>query len=143
MCMKLCRTVLPFLLMLAVAKGAETPRSPQQPQPRLRLDPQTRAAATEISDERSSGEPRPSSEVPVMLQRLVVKETIPLPIRRPAVEDPTGSFSPLDGGRLLRRDVGGMRVEVGIWPSIELFEEEARFKPTKTRISFDFLRIKW
>jgi hypothetical protein len=78
-----------------------------------------------------------------MLERMEVKEAAPFPKRRPAVEDPSGKFSPASGGRLLRRDVGGVRFEVGIWPNIELFEEEARFKPTKIPIQFDFLRIKW
>ena len=78
-----------------------------------------------------------------MLQRLVVKERGAIPLRRPAVDDPVGEFSPLRGGRYLRRDIGKFRVEAGLWPSIELFEEEARFKPMKVPIHMDFLRIKW
>lgn len=74
---------------------------------------------------------------------MVVKDSVIFRDRPPTVEDPAGKFSPLSGGRLLRRDAGGVRFEVGIWPHIDLFEEESRFKPTKTLIQFDFLRIKF
>ena len=108
------------------------------PQPRVRLDPNRQTAVTTpVEVEKKTG------ETPYMLERMVVKERSALPSRPPAVEDPTEMFSPLKGGRMLRRDAGPFRFEAGLWPHIELFDEEARFQPTKTRIDLDFLRIKW
>jgi hypothetical protein len=131
--------LLTCLALVTEAVGAETRSSSAVPQRRVRLDPAIYAAASETPEERKNAPNTP----PIMLQRLVVKERSPLPERRPAVEDPKGAFSPLRGGRILQGDVGGLRMEVGIWPTIELFDEEARFKPAQTRIRFDFLRIKW
>lgn len=126
------------MLSICVAVGAETRSGTPAPQPRVRLDPATRAAVVVPQNETGS-----ASDVPVMLDRFVVKDRRELPIQRPTVEDPTGEFSPLKGGRLLRRDVGGVRVEVGLWPWIELFERESRYKDSRTHVKMDFLRIKW
>ena len=130
------------VLILCVASAQEKPPSPTIPQPRVKLDPTRQRPVTRPAGSEQTEQTKESS-VPIMLERMEVKEAAPVPMRRPAVDDPSGEFSPLSGGRLLRRDVGGVRFEVGIWPNIELFEEEARFKPTKIPIQFDFLRIKW
>ena len=126
------------VLFVCVAVGEETRSSSPVPQPRVRLDPVTRAAVVVPQNETGN-----ASDVPIMLDRFVVKDRRELPIQRPTVEDPAGEFSPLKGGRLLRRDVGGVRVEVGLWPWIELFEKESRFKDSRTHVKMDFLRIKW
>lgn len=133
----LLAAMLSALVMEGVAAEPTSP-APLKPQPRVRLDPSRQVAVTRpVESEKKIG------ETPYMLERMVVKERSALPSRPPAVEDPTDPFSILKGGRMLRRDAGAFRFEAGIWPHIELFEEEARFKPTKTRIDFDFLRIKW
>lgn len=108
------------------------------PQPRLRLDP-ARMAAVSVPVAPAATE----AAAPLMMDRLIVKERSAVPQRRREVEDPVGTFSPLGGGRLLRRDGRGLRFEAGIWPTIEVFEDEARFKESKTLIRFDFLRLKW
>lgn len=33
-------------------------------------------------------------------------------------------------------------ISIGLWRAPELFEDEARFKPMKTRAEFDLVRIK-
>lgn len=133
----LLAAMLSALVMDGVAAESASPAA-LKPQPRVRLDPSRQVAVTRpVEVEKKTG------DIPYMLERMVVKERSALPSRPPAVEDPTDSFSILKGGRMLRRDAGPFRFEAGIWPHIELFEEEARFKPTKTRIDFDFLRIKW
>jgi len=129
---------LAFLVLTDGAAGAETRSATMAPQPRPRLDPALQATVPPPTIQS-----RKPSDPPYMLERLIVKERPAIPIRPPAVQDPKGEFSPIDGGRLWRKDRGAFRMEAGIWPSIELFEEEARFRPTKTRIDFDFLRIKW
>ena len=125
------------LLSIGVAVAQNPSSSSVRPQPRPRLDP-ARQAAVSMPVAQSKSE----SEV-LVLDRMVVKDSPIFRQRPPAVEDPVGKFSPMSGGRFLRRDVGGFRFEVGIWPSIDLFAEEARFKPTKIPVQFDFLRIKF
>ena len=108
------------------------------PQPRLRLDP-TRQAAVSMP----ATEPKKSTGAPYMLERLVVKDRLESPIRQPAVVDTTEPFSPFKGGRFLRYDRGKVRVEVGLWTNIDIFDEEARFAGQKTKALFDFVRLKW
>jgi hypothetical protein len=136
--MKLHFVGLLSLLLLFSASAQDKPADSVRPQPRVRLDPSRQKAV-----ERPAAGTKKESNVPVMLERLVVKEAAPLPMRRPAVEDPQGEFSPAGGGRLLQRDVGGLTLEAGIWPHIELFEDEARSKGMKVPVEFDFLRLKF
>ena len=138
--MKLLSPAVISLLLIGMVIAGGTRLSAAMPQPRPRLDPARQAAVTTPAPKE---EKKTEAEAPVMMDRLVVKEHGSIPTHPPAVEDPTGEFSPLKGGRTLRRDVGNLRIEAGIWPHIELFEDEARFKPTKTRVDLDFLRIKF
>jgi hypothetical protein len=132
-------TVACFLLAACGAiRGEEKAASPS-PQPRLRLDAARQAAVPE--PEKSAEEKKPA-DVPYMLDRLIVKQRAER-LRQRAITDPTGPFDPFRGGRFLRRDIGAFRVELGIWPNIDIFEEEARFAPQKTKALFDFVRVKW
>jgi hypothetical protein len=138
--MKLLCVGVVSLLTMSVATAQDQPSSTVRPQPRLRLDPARQAAVTLPA----APADQEKSDRPVhVLDRLVVKDSAVFRERPRAVEDPTGKFSPLSGGRFLRRDLGGLRVEAGIWPYIDLFEEEARFQPTQMLIRFDLLRIKF
>ena len=128
------------LFALCVAPAAIERSSSPLPQPRVRLDPATRAAIPE--PERRPEEPSATASA-VLMERLVVKERRALPLREPAVEDPTGAFSPTRGGRLIRKDAGRFRAEVGLWPWIDIFGEEARFAPQSTRAAVDVVRVKW
>jgi hypothetical protein len=102
------------------------------------LDPSVQTAV-----ERPAKEEKKAGEIPYMLERLVVKERAELPLRRRAVEDPTGPFGPFSGGRFYRRDSGPVRIELGLWPNIDIFDEEARFAGQKTKAEFDVVRVKW
>lgn len=135
--MKLLCVSVVSLLSIGVATAQDQPTATVRPQPRLRLDPARQAAVS------MPVEPAKSEAKVFVLDRLVVKDRAIFRERPPAVEDPVGKFSPLSGGRFLRRDAGGVRFEVGIWPHIDLFEEESRFQPTKVLIQFDLLRIKF
>jgi hypothetical protein len=140
--MKLLPLGLLSVLTICAAYAAETRSVVTQPQPRPRLDPARQTAVSTPVPEPATEETKEDS-VSMVLDRLVVKDRAVPTGRPPAVEDPVGKFTPLKGGRLLRRDFGGLRIDAGLWPSIELFEDEARFKPTRTQITLDFLRIKW
>lgn len=126
--------------LVGLIGAAERRPSTLTPQPRVRLDPATRSAIPEPV--RRSPEPATAGS-PYLLERLVVKERSVLPLRPPAVEDPTGRFTPVRGGRFTQQEVGPVRVEIGVWPWIDLFAEEARFADQVTRVSVDVVRMKW
>lgn len=128
------------VVAVCVATAAIERSSSPLPQPRVRLDPATRSAIPE--PERRPEEPSAPARV-ILMERLVVKERSALPLREPAVEDPTGAFSATRGGRFMRRDAGRFRAEVGLWPWINIFGEEARFAPQATRVGVDVVRVKW
>ena len=130
-------TTLLGVMVLAASAQEKGPDS-TQPQPRVRLDPSRQKAIT-----RPVAEEKKESDVPLMLERMDVKEAAPVPMHRPAVEDPSGELSFKNGGRVWRRDAGAFRMEAGIWPHIDLFDDEARFKPMKVPLEFDFLRIRF
>ena len=123
--------------MLNLAHAAEPGVSSATPQPRVRLDPATRAAVAEPATREIST----SSNDAGVLDRYVVRGRSLLLRRNP--QEPEGAFTPANGGHFFQHDLGGLRVEVGLWTTIDLFDEEARFKPQKTKFSFDFLRIRW
>ena len=136
--MKLLSVWMMSALLVCVASGEESRSEGTSPQPRPRLDAARQTAvATPVNETKEEAAPV------LLLEKLVVKDRSALPTRPPTVEDPVGEFGPLKGGRYLRRDAGPFRFEAGVWPSINLFEEESRFKPAKVLIEFDFLRIKF
>lgn len=125
-----------LLLFLAnVALAAEP--SHAFPQPRVRLDPATRSAIPEPTPEAQDA----TASAPVMMEKYVVKGRA-FTLRRNQQET-EGTFTPADGGRFLSKDVGPLRVEVGLWTHIDIFDEEARFAGQKTGAKFDLLRIRW
>ncbi|MEO7600161.1 MAG: hypothetical protein ABIV50_14590 [Opitutus sp.] len=135
--MKRVSTGLALMVLVSTGFAADVGPAPAAPLPRAKLDPAT------LPTVRPPRTDDVATNDPIALEKMVVRQR-PLPIGpRRAVEDSTGRFTPMDGGRFYRRDAGPFRFEAGIWPTIELFDEEARFKGTQTKISFDFLRIKW
>lgn len=136
--MKLLTAGMISMLSMYAVNAAELRAGAATPQPRPRLDP-TRQVAVSTPVAEPKQEPHPA----FMLERIIVKERSLSTGRPPAVEDPTGAFTPTGGGRFLRREAGPFRFEAGLWPSIDLFPEESRFQPTKVLIEFDFLRIKF
>jgi hypothetical protein len=136
--MKLLTAGMISVLAICAANAAAPRAESAVPQPRPRLDPTRQTAVpTPVAEE------KPDSNPALVLDRLVVKEQSVLRERPPAVEDPKGEFSPTGGGRFLRRDAGPIRVEAGVWPAIDLFAEESRFKPTKVLVELDLVRIKF
>ena len=130
-------TGLALFLFASAAIDAVAASAASTPLPRAKLDP---ANLPTVPPPKADD---PVTSDPIALERMVVRQrALDLGPRR-EVEDPTGKFSPMNGGRFYRRDAGPFRFEAGIWPTIDLFPEESRFKGTKTHVSFDFLRLKW
>lgn len=126
------------VLLILVAVFRVSAEAQPAPLPRVKLDP---TVLPTVRPPRTD-EPAATND-PIALEKMVVRQrALDLGPRR-AVEDATGKFTPINGGRFYRRDAGPFRFEAGIWPTIDLFPEEARFKESATHVSFDFLRLKW
>lgn len=130
-----------LLLLLAFARGfAADPGAPARPQPRLRLDPSTKAAVVmPAAEPGKSTAPAPS----LLMERFVVKDKAltHLLLRPPAVQDPKGKFTPQGGGRFYGRDAGAFRIEFGLWPHLDIMADDAGF--SGSHLGTDFVRIKW
>lgn len=75
-----------------------------------------------------------------MMDRVVVG-TSPLPARR--VEPEPQRFTLLSGGPVAQEKIGRFPVALGLWSATDVFSEEARFKPQKTRADFEVVRVQW
>lgn len=130
------KRVLLFALALpAMALAAEGART--APSPRIRLDAMGRAAASApVTDVEAA--PR---EGVTVLQPVVVREkTLG---SGPTQPPPPEKFSALEGGTMLRRDVGGVRLEVGLWPHASLIPWEPSTRPPGSLFRAAFLSVSW
>lgn len=109
------------------------------PQPRVRLHREA-AGATAKVEEKS---PPAADDSIVVAENYVVRDSkLPSP-PRPLREETRRSFSPREGGPLLRKTTSsGFDASFGVWRHVDLFGEEAFFKPQATRAEFDVVRVK-
>lgn len=107
------------------------------PQPRVRLHREASVAVARLEEETAATE-----NAAVVLEKFVVRD-FKLPSGpRPLQEEKRSSFSLLKGGPLMEKRTKFSDVSIGVWRTAEMFEEEARFKPMKTRAEFDLVRIR-
>jgi hypothetical protein len=125
------------------------------PQPRMRLDPVTRAAVAEqaakvaaeataraTQDENGAAEAGDAS--PILLGKFVVREQGTGPREAPKQETFEGRFSPLKGGRLWSGKLGGAKAEIGFWSSLEFTKVGSSvMREDGPRLRVDMLRMKW
>ena len=130
-------SVVVVVAMSAIGSAQES-RSTASPQPRIRLDPVARSAIPEPAKVNGTE----SREV-VQLSPFVVKST-PLLSTGPEQEPrPTGPFSLLSGGWLVRKKVGGFDVQVGAWPYENIFWKVDSFVSERKHVVTEFVRISW
>lgn len=117
------------------------------PQPRLKLDPVTRAAVAEqaakVADAAAlaaKGATVAGDASPILLGKYVVREHGTGAREAPKQETFEGRFSPLKGGRILR----GKRYDLGFWPSLEFTKVAGTaMREGGPRLNVDLLRVKW
>lgn len=134
--MKLCRlSSLVLVVAAATTYAADRPPERLEPQPRVRLI-QTPVGA--VAQKQPVVTPGP----PVMLQKVEVSEK-KLP-QNPSDETPSDpkEFSLAGGGTLFIGELRGAPAAVGLWPRYDLFWKDARFKPQKTRVDIEVVRVK-
>lgn len=141
--MKAALSVLVFFglgLFAAAAEGSSA--ATVVPQPRIRL--QLTSAGTAIRVESAAaGTAETTPESPAMMEKLVVTGTKVRATPRPFVPEDRTSFSFLKGGPLVKKNLGGATLEIGMWTWVDIFAEDARFKGAPARAQFDFVRLKW
>jgi hypothetical protein len=132
--------MLGFALAATAASGEEKRVAVASPQPRLRLDPATRAV---VVVEPVRVETKSAETNAVTMDKFVVKGR-PLLMQGPAPLPPvTGKFTLLSGGVMSERELGALKLELGAWVMEDIIPDEAKFKAQKTRADFGFLRISW
>jgi len=138
----LMKPALPTLFWLSLAAGAfaadDTPINPSVPQPRPRLV-QTVAGATPQVEPAA---PQATPPTFVMTKFVVRESPVPGGVPQPLSPEPK-AFSFLNGGPLYTGKLGSLPFEAGVWTPIDIMPETAKFRPQKTQVEFDFLRLKF
>lgn len=146
------RPILLLLVWLPCMAAAEETRA--TPQPRMRLDPVTRAAVTEqaakvaaaaVAANVAQAETADTADAsPILMNKFVVKERGTGPLEAPKQETFEGRFTPWKGGRLKEGKLGGANYEVGFWPSLEFTKLASNaMREGGPRLRVDLLRMKW
>lgn len=131
-----------FLLAAVLLVGptfAEDSRRPAVPQPRVRLDPNTRTAVPATRSE----ERKPAAADVVAMSPMVVRSTVIAAEDPQQVPQPPGPFSLLEGGWISRRGTNGVRLEVGMWPYRNILWKNDRFKSDLKHVGTEFVRVTW
>lgn len=135
------------MAVLPVAVTVAQEKSSASPQPRVRLDPQTRTAIAEPETSATAGAPTGRTAAPVVLMdRYVVKGKYEVPLGPAPLTQATGPFTWSGGGRFFQKNVGAAQVEVGLWPYVSIFADDERFKSGPAGPGFgkwDLVHIKW
>jgi hypothetical protein len=137
--MKTFYTIILAAVMASSASAEEGRSQPAIPLPRVRLDPTRRAAIAEPK-KRDTGE---SSDGAVAMSPFIVRSTRISAEGREQDRLPTGPVSMLSGGWIYRKDNGGTRMEVGVWPYQNILWKNDRFKPDLKHVGTEFVRVSW
>jgi hypothetical protein len=136
-----------YIIFLALFSSAavaeEKPQTKVMPQPRVRLDPVSRAAViipkSEAKTETTGGA--------IVMDKVIVKEQGSVPNEPSHPEEYKGSLSASDGGYVLRGSLDKARWEIGVWSWVPwtdvMWEDLKKFPKPKTRIDVDVVRIHW
>jgi hypothetical protein len=129
-----------LLLAFAVTAGgfAEERRPDVVPKPRVRLDPLTQTA---IAEPTAASQPSAAPAV-VSMSPFIVRATPAGPTEPEQPKQNEGKFSLRNGGRIAGKDLGPVRVEVGVWPYIDVIQHDG-FKADKNHVGVDLLRVFW
>ncbi len=107
------------------------------PQPRVRLHREASGATATVEQKAAAPE-----DTVVVAKKYVVRDAkLPSP-PGPLRDEARSSFSLREGGPLFVKSTERFQRSIGLWRHVELFGEEARFKPQETHAEFDLLRAK-
>jgi hypothetical protein len=131
--------ILSVAILMSSAAVAEESRAPSAvPQPRVRLDPNSRTAISAPKKAENG-----SSASLVVMSPIVVKSTVIAAEDPQQEKQPEGPFSPLHGGRVARKTIDGLQVEIGAWPYRNILWKSDRFKSDMKHVGTELLRVSW
>lgn len=138
--MKVVTPVVFVLALTACAFAAEEKRADSvTPQSRVRLALTPEGAVAQVE---KPAKPEANAGT-VMMDKVVVTDSKLAGVPLRAQEPEPKKFSLLRGGPMVEGRIGSLPFAAGLWAYDDLFKEDAKFRPQKTRADFDFLRIKW
>ena len=59
------------------------------------------------------------------------------------VEPEPTTFSVTGGGPILTGKIGALPFAIGLWPWVDVMADDAKFKPARSRIDIEIVRIRW
>lgn len=139
--MKIVRSTLFCLVLIAGIFAAQEKRAgAAAPQPRVRLMPTPKGTVARVEKPAIS---EPGTGTVLMEKMVVTGSRLSSPTGTAPQEPDSKHFSLRRGGPMIEGKIGTLPFAAGLWASDELFKEDAKFRPQKTRVDVDFLRIKW
>lgn len=135
---KSCVIILAALMSRSAAAEESSPRT-AVPQPRVRLDPNSHTAIPAAKKE----DRKESAVSAVAMSPMVVRSTVVAAEDPQQQKQPEGPFSILEGGRITRKDLNGVRIEVGVWPYRNILWKNDRFKSDLKHVGTEFVRATW
>lgn len=139
--MKIVRLILFWLALAAGVLAAEEKLAGGvAPQPRVRLTPMPQGVVARVEKPVA---PEPGAGTVLMEKMVVTGSRMTSPGANAPQEPDPKHFSLRRGGPMIEGKIGTLPFAAGLWASDELFKEDAKFRPQKTRVDVDFLRIKW
>ena len=135
--MKFAATTLVSLAFISPLFAAESVAiAVIKPQPRVRLQQTSEGAVAQVE--------KPSSDSNAVLMDKVVVTDSKLPATpNQRVEPEPTEFSLTRGGPIMTGKIGKLPFEIGLWPWTDVIADDAKFKPARSRIDIEVVRIKF
>lgn len=107
-----------------------------KPQPRVRLQQTQQGAVAQVEKQ------VPESSTVLMDKVVVTDSKLPTTPNQRTEPEPT-TFSLIRGGPITAGRIGRLPYEIGLWPWTDVMADDAKFKPARSRIDIEIVRIKF
>ena len=135
--MKFAATTFVSLALISPLLSAESAAPAGiKPQPRVRLQQTSQGAVAQIE------KPAPESDTVQMDKVVVTDSKLPATPNQRVEPEPT-TFSITHGGPIMKGKIGKLPFEIGLWPWTDLMADDAKFKPARSRVDIEIVRIKF
>jgi hypothetical protein len=132
-----------FSLLILLEVGNAVGEDAVAPQARRRLDPASNRVVV-LPAPAAMVAPDSGGSTTLMDRYLVTAPGLMYLLRRPQTPaDPKGKFTWRDGGSVAAKNIGALRVEVGLWTHVDILADDNAFLGYQAKQNFDLLRIKW
>ncbi len=144
------KTPCALVLILSLGSVVMAEETRVVPQPRVRLDPATKAAIPEPVRSDATVAASNSSTSMLVMDKYVVRSTAIPRLGPPPQQLADGKWSPIKGGKFFDGKIGGANYEVGMWPWVELVsfstlshQDMGKAREGGPRLNVDLLHLNW